>query len=90
MLQRAYIKASTYGMDINDVPVEPSGEAGAGGTGEVGSSSLSSSNFKVDPQAIADIYREMIIPLTKDVEILYLFERTGYPCPSLEGIHGLS
>lgn len=76
VLQRAFMKASTYGSDINDLPI-------------VGSTHGPSDkrNFKVDPQSIVDIYRDLVIPLTKDVEVMYLFQRTGYPCPSLEGIH---
>eukprot|EP00953_Heterococcus_sp_UTEX-ZZ885_P029321 15571-Heterococcus_DN1.PRE.1 len=45
------------------------------------------SNFKVRPAAISAIYRDFIIPLTKDVEIQYLFQRTGYPCPDLSRVH---
>jgi len=37
--------------------------------------------YKVDPKLIADIYRDMIIPLTKDVEIRYLFHRVGLRPP---------
>lgn len=36
--------------------------------------------YKIDPMLIADIYRDMIIPLTKDVEVRYLFHRVGV-CP---------
>lgn len=79
VLQRAFVKASTYGSDINDVPSCDDAKGAGDAKGE--------RNFKVNPQCIVDIYREMVIPLTKDVEILYLFQRTGYPCPSLEGIH---
>ncbi|CAM9317282.1 unnamed protein product [Scytosiphon promiscuus] len=85
VLQRAFIKASTYGRDINDVsglgPQATEDEEGGGGAVK------EEGNFKVNPQYIVDIYRDTVIPLTKDVEILYLFQRTGYPCPSLEGIH---
>lgn len=38
--------------------------------------------FKVDPMLIADIYRDLIIPLTKDVEVRYLFLRVGIDPPS--------
>jgi chorismate mutase len=31
--------------------------------------------YKVEPKLIADIYRDMIIPLTKDVEVRYLYYR---------------
>lgn len=37
---------------------------------------------KVEPRVIAAIYRDMIIPLTKDVEVLYLFERVGRKPPA--------
>jgi len=37
--------------------------------------------YKVEPQLIADIYRDMIIPLTKDVEVRYLFRRCGHAPP---------
>lgn len=38
--------------------------------------------YKVEPQLIADIYRDMIIPLTKDVEVRYLYHRVGCTPPS--------
>lgn len=34
-------------------------------------------NGKVDPAVIEDIYRKFIIPLTKDIEVAYLFLRCG-------------
>lgn len=38
--------------------------------------------YKVEPKLIADIYRDLIIPLTKDVEVRYLFLRSGIDPPS--------
>ena len=38
--------------------------------------------YKIDPMLIADIYRDMIIPLTKDVEVRYLFHRVGFSPPT--------
>lgn len=70
VLERAFMKASTYGKDID-------GELDA----------REQENFKVNPQSIVEIYRKIVIPLTKDVEILYLFQRTGYSCPPLAGLH---
>ena len=62
VLERAKLKASTYGQDL---------------MGE-------STEYKVEPDVIAAIYRDIIIPLTKDVEVLYLFERVGRtPLPKL-------
>jgi len=37
---------------------------------------------KIDPMLIVDIYRDMIIPLTKDVEVRYLFHRLGAVPPA--------
>jgi chorismate mutase len=71
VIERAYTKASTYAQEI---------------TSE-GAVSGDDSNFKVKPAAISAIYRDFIIPLTKDVEIQYLFQRTGYPCPDLSRVH---
>mmetsp|Transcript_26817 Transcript_26817/g.33081 ORF Transcript_26817/g.33081 Transcript_26817/m.33081 type:complete len:438 (-) Transcript_26817:52-1365(-) len=36
---------------------------------------------KIDPVAIEDIYRKFIIPLTKDIEVAYLFRRCGKEPP---------
>lgn len=44
--------------------------------------------YKVDPMLIADIYRDMIIPLTKDVEIRYLFHRVGLIPPMPDTYYG--
>lgn len=55
LLDRVYVKASTYGQD----PFSEKRE------------------YKVSPQIIKDIYYKWIIPLTKDVEVLYLLERPG-------------
>lgn len=59
LLRRVRRKAMAYGGDVRDVPVEGAGEG----------------KYKVDPTAIADIYREIIIPLTKKVEVDYLMQR---------------
>lgn len=64
VLRRSFIKASTYGQDID----------GQGGGGVA----------KLDPQIIPDIYRDLIIPLTKVVEVQYLFRRVGLQPPPKE------
>ena len=48
-----------------------------------------SESLKVDPMLIADLYRDMIIPLTKDVEVRYLFHRVGFDPPPPETYFGL-
>ena len=71
VLRRAFVKASTYGQDIVSTnpaatPPVPSGPTG----------------YKIEPMLIADIYRDLIIPLTKDVEVRYLYHRCGVPPPT--------
>ncbi len=45
--------------------------------------SVENTGYKVEPKLIADIYRDMIIPLTKDVEVRYLYNRAdGSQAPS--------
>ena len=37
---------------------------------------------KVDPHVIESVYRDIIIPLTKDIEVAYLFRRCGREPPA--------
>mmetsp|Transcript_11717 Transcript_11717/g.24711 ORF Transcript_11717/g.24711 Transcript_11717/m.24711 type:complete len:132 (+) Transcript_11717:957-1352(+) len=46
------------------------------------SSSSASSRGKVDPTVIESVYRDIIIPLTKDIEVAYLFRRCGREPPA--------
>ncbi|KAJ1618239.1 hypothetical protein T492DRAFT_461869 [Pavlovales sp. CCMP2436] len=65
VLRRVRAKASTYGQDIEDLLSAPVvGVTAAGGVAR-----------KVDPETIVALYRDFVIPLTKEVEVLYLFER---------------
>lgn len=48
-----------------------------------------SGDFKVDPMLIADIYRDMIIPLTKDVEVRYIYHRLNKKPPAPEKYYHL-
>ena len=90
VLRRSFIKASTYGQDIStkesiypsDPATLPPLTSTSTNTADNNSSiSRVSSNAKIDPKLIADIYRDMIIPLTKDVEVRYLFRRQGVSPP---------
>ena len=76
VLRRAHLKASTYGRDISVAPTLLSKDIN------------SQDQMKVDPMLIAELYRDMIIPLTKDVEVRYLFHRVGLePPPQSEYFH---
>ena len=57
--------------------------AGGGGTGDSATPSGSSTGrtTKVCPATVESIYRDLIIPLTKDVEVAYLFRRCGREPP---------
>lgn len=79
VLRRAYLKAKNYGQDIS-IDESKKREIKRNDIGE-GKDDM---DYKVDPKLIADIYRDMIIPLTKDVEIRYLYNRVGLEPPPPE------
>ena len=69
VLRRAHLKASTYGRDIDITPAPHPKDTST------------QEQMKLDPMLIAELYRDMIIPLTKDVEVRYLFHRVGLESP---------
>jgi len=88
VLRRARLKAATYGREPVLVP-----DMGKDSTSKVAAAAAAAvmaavealedegSNNKVDPAVIENIYRNFIIPLTKDVEVAYLFRRCGREPP---------
>lgn len=85
VLRRAFLKASTYGQDIFSPPTASSTSNSTSMQTSIASNSGGSR--KVDPMLIADLYRDMIIPLTKDVEVRYLFHRVGLTPPPPESYY---
>lgn len=97
VLRRARIKASTYGREplMTQLPVEKALDC-SDTTSFVAAAAASAvasafealgekggpSNSKVEPSVIEDIYRDFIIPLTKDIEVAYLFRRCGKEPPA--------
>lgn len=97
VLRRARIKAATYGREplMTQLPDSKAAEVG-GATSFVAAAAASAVasamealenghakvQGKVDPSVIEDIYRDFIIPLTKDVEVAYLFRRCGRDPPA--------
>ena len=69
ILQRVRQKAAIFGQDVQvaGVPVAASGAPQLSDSGA----------FKVDPEAIVALYRDHIIPITKEVEVQYLLQRLG-------------
>lgn len=98
VLRRARLKAATYGREplmSHMPPIEGTNE-----TSEIVAAAAASAvvaaveamncetekkNGKVDPNVIESIYRDFVIPLTKDVEVAYLYQRCGrHPPKQLE------
>lgn len=91
VLKRARLKASQYGTEpLLAIPqVEGNDRATfvAGAAAQAVIAALEATNTgndtigKVDPGAIESIYRDIIITLTKDIEVAYLFLRCGRDPP---------
>ncbi|ETV80727.1 chorismate mutase, variant [Aphanomyces astaci] len=74
VVMRVRFKASTYGQDIVDDT-----------TTTIHDNSNSIEHCKVDPQVIADLYRNFVMPLTKQVQVAYLLQRLHHPSVSFVG-----
>jgi chorismate mutase len=92
VLKRSRIKAAAYGTEpvmlpeMSEKDNETNMVAVAAATAVV--ATLDSlrrdkgpSKGKVDPDVIESVYRDIIIPMTKDVEVAYLFLRCGHEPP---------
>ena len=71
------------GSSDSDAPLHSSGQL-LHGSGSGGSSSGISSNggpgpygasYKIKPEAVAELYEQWVMPLTKEVEVQYLLQR---------------
>ena len=93
VLRRAKLKAATYGREPLLAELPPIEESEA--TSVVAAAAASAvvaalealgeeknPKGKVDPGVIERIYKKIIIPMTKDVEVAYLFHRCGREPPS--------
>lgn len=67
MLQRVRKKAEMYGQDLDDVCTTQS-DGGCEPEERL-------SQYKVDPQLVANLYERWVVPLTKEVQIAYLLNR---------------
>mmetsp|Transcript_11233 Transcript_11233/g.14793 ORF Transcript_11233/g.14793 Transcript_11233/m.14793 type:complete len:111 (+) Transcript_11233:1064-1396(+) len=94
VLRRARLKAATYGTEpilINDHDDDTSMVAAAAASAVAAAlemirldknSEERRLKGKVDPLVIESVYRDIIIPMTKDVEVAYLFRRCGRTPPA--------
>jgi chorismate mutase len=66
VVERVKLKAATFGQDLNTATT-----AAASAVSSNGDELL----LRVSPQAVADLYEEWVMPLTKEVEVEYLLHR---------------
>jgi len=93
VLRRARLKAATYGREplLSTLPAIEGNDntsivAAAAASAVVAAIEAMGEEKekemgKIDPTLIESIYRDVIIPLTKDIEVAYLFLRCGKPVP---------
>jgi len=93
VLRRARLKAATYGTEpllaelppIESKTEETSIVAAAAASAVVAAIEAlgddSKTEKKVCPKTVESVYRDIIIPLTKDIEVAYLFRRCGKEPP---------
>lgn len=88
VLTRARLKARTYGREPSMSTTTSSSSATSTNDWKSGDCSHSDDDDdeeeegKVDPLIIESIYRQLIIPMTKDIEVAYLFLRCGRDPPA--------
>ncbi|GMH68847.1 hypothetical protein TL16_g05021, partial [Triparma laevis f. inornata] len=95
VLKRSKIKAATYGREpLSDaIPVGKERSKDSEIRDIVAAAAAAAANAAVDimgdgyagmklkPSVVEGLYRDLIIPLTKEIEVEYLFRRTGFECP---------
>jgi chorismate mutase len=91
--RRSRLKAATYGQEplLVDLPRIEGGEASSIVAAAAASAVVAALEAiendqvqpgKVDPAVIESVYKDIIIPLTKVIEVAYLFRRCGREPPS--------
>lgn len=94
VLRRARLKAATYGREplLADMPLIQTSSAynsilaAAAAAAVVGAieamgADPDGNDGKISPSTVETVYRDIIIPLTKDIEVAYLFLRCGKDPP---------
>ena len=72
VVERVRRKAATFGQDILDGGGCDGAGAGAGAGGNGGEAAR---RYKVPPDALAEMYDTVVMPMTKDVQVEYLLRR---------------
>lgn len=91
VLRRARLKAATYGSEplLAELPPITHSDTASIVAQAAASAVVAAleamdeekSETKVDPRIIESVYRDIIIPMTKDIEVSYLFRRCGRDPP---------
>lgn len=92
VLRRARLKAATYGTEplLSEMPPISGSDTNTIVAQAAASAILaaleameedSDCQVKVDPRVIERVYRDIIIPMTKEIEVAYLFRRCGREPP---------
>jgi chorismate mutase len=91
VLRRARLKAATYGLEPMLANIPPTDNDTASIVAAAAASAVvaaleaignkRTADEKVCPVVVESVYRDIIIPLTKDIEVAYLFRRCGRDPP---------
>eukprot|EP00200_Dunaliella_tertiolecta_P004138 CAMPEP_0202338072 /NCGR_PEP_ID=MMETSP1126-20121109/496_1 /ASSEMBLY_ACC=CAM_ASM_000457 /TAXON_ID=3047 /ORGANISM="Dunaliella tertiolecta, Strain CCMP1320" /LENGTH=284 /DNA_ID=CAMNT_0048928381 /DNA_START=331 /DNA_END=1185 /DNA_ORIENTATION=- len=72
VVDRVRLKATTFGQDISSVPDTPTSAHTS-----TNHFSTTAPKLKISPDLVAKVYQDWVMPLTKEVEVLYLLQRLG-------------
>ncbi len=81
VIERVKLKAATFGQDLTSgaSSVRSGDGSGNGSSGSRGGSGNDAAEgtmrYKIPPEAVAQLYEQWVMPLTKDVEVEYLLRR---------------
>lgn len=68
VIERVRRKAATFGQDLDAL-------SSTNGSDSDHSSSGVAPSYKIKPEAVAELYEQWVMPLTKEVEVQYLLRR---------------
>lgn len=64
VIERVRRKAATFGQDLDALP-----------NGQANDNGNAAATYKIKPEAVAELYEQWVMPLTKEVEVEYLLLR---------------
>ena len=74
VIERVRRKAATFGQDLDALPSSGS-DSDEGGINGGGGGGGGGAAYKIRPEAVAQLYEQWVMPLTKEVEVQYLLMR---------------